>query len=199
LLTLAAAVALCLIYLGCYTLNQNLRTTISVVAVARAHQLATETINRVLYETVLSDVSYEDLVLVHKDRDDHVTMMQADTVRISRIVTEAGVEIKKALRNIEKESFSIPIGQIFGLDLLASRGPLLNVQVIPLGTVNVYTSEVFEQAGINQTKHTLCLNVEAEIRIAIPLVQETAHVTAKLPIVENIIVGQVPLAYLSGS
>lgn len=198
LITLTAAAVFCLVYLGYYALNQNLRTSISVIASARAHQIATETINRALYETVLADVRYEDLVLVHKDRDDHVTMMQADAIRISRIVTEAGVEIKKALKKIEEESFTIPIGQILGMDLLASRGPRLEVRVIPMGTVNVFTSEMFEQAGINQVKHALCLNVEAEVRIVIPLVQETMEVSTKIPIVENIIVGQVPGAYFSG-
>jgi sporulation protein YunB len=198
LITFTAAAVFCLVYLGYYTLNQNLRTSISVIASARAHQIATETINRALYETVLADVRYEDLVLVHKDRDDHVTMMQADAIRISRIVTEAGVEIKKALKKIEEESFTIPIGQILGMDLLASRGPRLEVRVIPMGTVNVFTSEMFEQAGINQVKHALCLNVEAEVRIVIPLVQETMEVSTKIPIVENIIVGQVPGAYFSG-
>jgi hypothetical protein len=57
---------------------------------------------------------------------------------------------------------------------------------------------MFEQAGINQVKHVLCLNVEAEIKVVIPLVQETMAVSTKIPIVENIIVGQVPGAYFSG-
>jgi sporulation protein YunB len=195
---LAAALSFCLIYLGYYTLNRNLRATISVIAAARAHQLATEAINRSLYETVLADVRYEELVLIHKDREEHVTMMQADSIRISRIAAEAGIEIKKALKKIEEENFSIPMGQFLGLDLLASRGPRLDVQVIPMGTVNVFTSEVFEQAGINQVKHTLCLNVETEIKVVIPLVQETVGVSTKIPIVENVIVGQVPDAYFSG-
>jgi sporulation protein YunB len=192
------AVLLCLVYLGYYAVNRNLRATISVIAAARAHQIATEAVNRALYERVLADVRYDDLILVHKDRDDHITMMQADAIRISRIVAEAGVEVKGALKKIEEENFSIPIGQILGLDLLASRGPRLEVQVIPMGTVNTFTTEVFEQAGINQVKHALCLNVETEIKIVVPLVQDVVRVSVKLPIAESVIVGQVPNAYFSG-
>jgi sporulation protein YunB len=195
---LAAGFSIYVICLAYYAIDRHLKTTVADIAVARAHQLATEAVNRAIYEQVLANVNYEDLIMIHKDKDARVTMMQADTIRISRIVTEAGIKIRAALKEIEEEDFTIPMGQILGLDLLASKGPRLPVQIIPMGMVSVSTSEVFEQAGINQVKHILYLNIETDMKIVIPVVQESVHLVSKIPIVENVIIGQVPEAYFSG-
>ncbi|MGI6588889.1 MAG: sporulation protein YunB [Peptococcia bacterium] len=176
--------------------DRNLKPTIIQIAESRAHILATETMNNALYEKILTNTEYEDLMTVHKDSQQRVTLMQANTIKISRILSEANLEIKEALKNLQYETFKIPLGQALNSPLLAHCGPNIRVKLIPVGTVNVKFVDSFQQAGINQTRHILYLNVKTTVKIVVPLVTENVVVNNQVPIAETIIVGEVPSTYL---
>ena len=175
--------------------EKNLKPTIVQIAESRASLIATETIHRVLYDKVLANVNYNELIFVHKDSEQRITMMQANTIKISRIVSQANIEIKDALENLEDEIIQIPFGQIFGSQLFANFGPRINVKLSPVGKVNVNFIDEFQEAGINQVRHILYLNIETNIRIVVPLATEGVTVNNQVPIAETIIVGQVPNTY----
>ncbi len=176
--------------------EKNLKPTIVQIAETRAHVIATEAINTVLYEKVLADVNYNDLILVHKDSQQRITMMQANTIRISRIISQANLEIKECLKQLDDERFQIPLGQTLGSQLLANYGPRINVNIVPIGTVDIKCLDEFQQAGINQVRHILYLDIEATVKIVVPLVTESVVVANKIPIAETVIVGEVPDTYL---
>jgi len=181
----------------CFTLlDRNLKPTIIKIANTRAHIVATEAINRALYEKVLYNTDYEDLVTIHKDAEQKVTVMQANTIKISRIISEAHVAIKDTLKDLQDEDFSIPLGQALGSPLLANYGPRIRVEIVPVGTVNVGFDDRFQEAGINQVRHILYLNIETTIKIVVPLLKEDTVVKHQIPIAETIIIGDVPKTYL---
>ncbi len=184
-----------LIFLLFTIVEKNLKPTIVQIAEARASLVATETIHRILYEEVLANVNYNELIYVHKDSEQRITMMQANTVKISRIVSQANLEIQEALKNLKDETIQIPLGQTLGSQLLANRGPRISVKLSPVGTVNVNFIDEFQQAGINQVRHILYLNIETTIQIVVPLVTKGVVVNNQVPIAETIIVGQVPSTY----
>lgn len=176
--------------------ENNLKPTILSVAEIKAHSIAVEAMNQALYEQVLIDTEYEELIAIHKDAAQRVTLMQANTVKISRVLTKAALEIKKVLNSLETDSFQIPVGQALDSPLLAHWGPQLKVKLTPLGTVHVNFLDDFQQAGINQTRHLLYLQIKTTIQIIIPLATETIDIYNQVPIAETIIVGEVPDTYL---
>jgi sporulation protein YunB len=178
-----------------YIVDRNLKPTIIQIARSRAHILATETMNKVLYEEILNNTDYEDLITVHKDTQQRITLMQANTIKISRILSEANLAIKETLKNLEKQTFNIPLGQALNSSLLAHYGPNIHVRLLPVGTVNVTFGDNFEEAGINQTRHILYLNIDTTVKIVVPLVTEDILVNNRVPIAETIIVGEVPNTY----
>lgn len=182
---------------GClfYMIDRSLKPTIIQIAEARAHILATETMNKVLYEKILVNTNYEDLITVHKDTQQRVTLMQANTIKISRILSEANLAIKETLKNLENQTFYIPLGQALNSPLLAHYGPNINVKLLPVGTVNVSFGDSFQEAGINQTRHVLFLNINTTVKIVVPLVTEDIVVKSQVPIAETIIIGDVPNTY----
>jgi sporulation protein YunB len=179
-----------------WTIDRNLKPTIIQIADARAHLIATEAINQALYEKVLYNTDYEDLVTIHKDADQKVTLMQANTMKISRIVSEASMAIKEILRNLEGEVFKIPLGQALGSALLANYGPKINVKILPVGAVKVSFDDRFLEAGINQVRHLLYLDIQTTVKVVVPLVSEHVAVKHQIPIAETIIVGAVPDTYV---
>jgi len=190
-----SVVLLCFILFA--IMENNLKPTIVNIAEARASLIATETIHRVLYEKVLADVNYSELVYIHKDDRQQITMLQANTVKINKIVSLANLEIKDALASLEDEVIKIPFGQTFGTQLFANYGPRISVRLSPVGTVKVTFNDELQQAGINQVRHILYLNIETTIRIVVPLATEGVSVNNRVPIAETVIVGQVPNTYLS--
>ena len=53
------------------------------------------------------------------------------------------------------------------------------------------------QAGINQTLHRLYLDIECNVSIVLPYKQIEEKIVNQVVLAENIIVGEVPSAYLN--
>lgn len=177
------------------TIERNITPALLTMAESRAHLIATDTIHKILYEKVLANVSYNELVYIHKDNQQRITMMQANTIKISRIVSQANIEIKDKLKSLEEENLYIPLGQALGSQILASYGPKIKVRIVPVGTVDVKFFDEFQQAGINQVRHILYLNIKTVVTIVIPTASKGVTVDNQIPIAETIIVGEVPNTY----
>jgi sporulation protein YunB len=105
-------------------------------------------------------VNYQDLIFVQKDSQGRIVLMQPNIVRINQLVSDTTLYINNNLKELEKKEFSIPLGQVLGSQLLANYGPHINVKILPIGTVKTIVSDNFVEAGINQTRHRLYLNIE---------------------------------------
>ncbi|MGE5508563.1 MAG: sporulation protein YunB [Chitinophagales bacterium] len=178
-----------------FVVDNRLRPALRQLCEARARAVAVETINRVVREKVARTMHYEDLYAVHTDSRGKVVLMQPNTGEINRLSTDATVAIQTALRQLPAERVSIPLGQVFGSELLGSVGPLIYIRVIPTGTVETRISDRFEQAGINQTRHLLYLQVATNIRVFVPFVSTSVDIKSEVPLAESIILGEVPQFY----
>ena len=56
-------------------------------------------------------------------------------------------------------------------------------------------SNLFTDAGINQTSHKVMLDVNATIKVLVPFSSVTEDITTSICIAETVIVGSVPEAY----
>lgn len=174
-------------------LDLSLRGTFYAMAEVKAVQMATNAIQETLEKQVLDEnIRYQDFVLIHTDSDGHITMMQADTIRVNRFAATTTLAVEKTLENLKWQSFSLPLGQILRLPLLAHYGPHITYRIMPVGTVRVNVLDKFETAGINQTRHSIYLNFDTNIRIVVPSKSGETIVATKVPLVESIIVGPVP-------
>ncbi|MGO0123032.1 sporulation protein YunB [Desulfothermobacter acidiphilus] len=180
-------------------LDRNLLPTVNALAEARATQTAVERINRVIRARIREEnLRYQDFVIVHKDNEGRVALLQADAVRVSALAADLAVTVEEALAQLQEESFSIPMGQVLGSQLLASYGPNIRVHILPVGTVKVKVLDQLETAGINQTRHRLLLHLDAQVRVVVPLQHRDIPITAEVPLVEGVIVGTVPNTLLTG-
>jgi sporulation protein YunB len=123
--------------------------------------------------------------------------MQPNLVAVNRIKLNALRELQGQLGPLQQLSFDIPAGQILGSRLFATRGPTIKVVVVHTGTVSISVREDFEAAGINQIRHALHLTAAADMQIVMPLHRETIQITSEVPLVESVIVGEVPDSYFN--
>lgn len=175
-----------------YIVETNLKPTIKSIAESKANLAANDIINRTIYEEILKDINYHNLIETHKDSDNKVTLIQANSIQISRLMSATNLKIKEALNDLNKEEITIPLGQALGSYLFATHGPRIKVKMIPIGELEVNLYQDFSESGINQTRHILYLDIRTTLQVVIPTVTEKIVVSTKTPIAETIIVGPVP-------
>ncbi len=174
----------------------TLKPTISTLAEVQANWTANDAIHQAILEEVASDIRYLDLIIPHKDNENKIVFMQANIVMVNKLAAEAILKVQHRLESMRKETFEIPLGQILGSSLLATHGPKIAFKLLPIGTVNVQILDDFMQAGINQTRHKIYLNVICEMQIVFPFIATETNVETKVPIADNIIIGPVPDSYM---
>ncbi|MGI6493113.1 MAG: sporulation protein YunB [Pelotomaculum sp.] len=175
-----------------------LRGTFYRIAEYKSVQVATNAIQEVLKEqTSMQNIRYQDFVIIHTDNEGHITLMQADTVKVNNFAATTTLAVEKALEELKWQNFTIPLGQIFNRPILAHLGPRITYRFMPVGVVRVDVLDKFEAAGINQTRHSIYLTFDTELRIVIPAKSGETQVSAKVPVVESIIVGDVPSTFVN--
>lgn len=179
-----------------WMMEANLKPTLLAIAEAKATLIATETINNVINDYVSRNIDPQTLVLVKVDSRGRVVLIQPNTMEFNKLAADTTIRVQEGLKQIIDERISIPVGQVFGSQLLASMGPKIIVTIIPIGTVQVKVVDKFEQAGINQTRHMVYLVTTTQIRIVVPLVSKSVMVNTQVPIAEYVVVGEVPGTYV---
>ncbi len=178
--------------------DKMLRQTFFAIAEIKAVQVATEVLQETVKKEVLEEnMRYQDIIFVHKDSQGHVTLMEADTAKVNRVAAETALAVQKSLEELKWQTFAIPLGQVFGIPMIANYGPKIRYTILPAGTVRVNVVDKFDSAGINQTKHSIYLHFTAHVQIVVPSKSGEAQVTAQVPLAESIIVGSVPSALVS--
>lgn len=147
-------------------------------------------------DKIAKNVQYKDLISIHKDTSGQITLIQINTVEINRLESETALEVIKVLREVTMDGITLPIGLATGSKILSNYGPVIRVSLLPAGTADVNTVEAFEEAGINQTRHRIVLEIIANIQVIQPLLSSNITVKTHVPLVETIIIGNVPQAII---
>jgi len=173
-------------------IDSQLRPALIALAEVRAHLLATQALTEAVHESAGESVPYDRFITVHTDQAGRPTWASLNTVEVNRLVTRTTRHVLTTLENLREENIAIPLGQAFGSALFAHVGPLVHFRILPVGTVSVEVTDTFESAGINQTRHKIYLEIFADLRIVVPLLQRTVNVHLEVPVADVIYLGIVP-------
>lgn len=178
-------------------IDNSLTPTIKVLAETKAEELANRSINKSVAEIIKDEVNYSDLMNTKVDNEGKITMIESNTVMMNKVASDVALKIQEELKQVKTTTSYIPIGTALGSPILAKYGPQLKVSIEPIGTVYVNFKTDFEDAGINQTRHRIYLEVNTKVKVVIPLTTDTKEVKAEIPICETVIVGDVPNSYIN--
>lgn len=192
LLLIMAIVLLCFIIL-----EKGIKPTVIAMSEAKVEYMATIAMNNAVKQTLGSDIKYTDLVNILTDNNGNITMIQANTVRMNNLAAEASSSTLVEITKMGDQGIEVPLGSIFNSRILAGMGPNIKIKIIPVGSVSHEFDTEFENAGINQTRHKIFLNMRAQVRVVVPLGSDIVTVSTKVPISETIIVGEVPDYYVN--
>lgn len=188
------AIVASVLLIGILTLlDIKLRSVFFDIAEIKAVQLVNEAIQESLRDEAINEnINYQDLISIHKDSNGNITLMQADTLKVNKAASGISMAVQKSLEDLRWQSFSIPLGEVFGIPIFANSGPRLRYRIMQVSSVKFNITDKFESAGINQTKHTIYLHLDTDVRIVVPSKAGEAVITTQMPLTESIIVGRIP-------
>ena len=178
-------------------LQKSLSQVILNTAHASAYALAVDTLNAAVRESVADGVPYEQLITVRTDAAGRVSMLQANTARMNTLAAAIAQSAQHALAEDTARQVSVPLGAALKIPFLSGVGPRLRVRLTPVGAVNVSFHTEFENAGINQTRHKIYLQLHATVELVLPTGARPVAADTQVLIAESIIVGDVPQSYIN--
>jgi sporulation protein YunB len=195
-LLIAVIIAAAVFFIGNFYINNHLRPIMSQMAHVQVDQMASRIINDAIVKRISDDnVKYGNLVYFEKDIYGHITALKTDIIAINRLRADITKEVLTALEKADTSKISIPIGNLINSDIFSGRGPKIPLKIVPLGVVSSAFSNQFTDAGINQTRHQIMMDIEVDISILLPGYSIGTKVMTQVSVAETVIVGAVPDSY----
>lgn len=175
-----------------YALDEIIMPTVVATSDMEMRAEVTNIINKTIFEEYSNNFNYDEIINIEKDKEGKIILMKADTLKLNKLSTNTVVKAQKEIKKIGEVGIKIPIGYLSKNNILALMGPKVTVKMQPIGYItSKYISE-FESAGINQTRHKIYIETTTKMRLILPLVNRDIEIVNQIPIIETIIVGEVP-------
>lgn len=190
---LAIGMASLLLFLN---FSRNLEPVMTEMAVQQAYALVTRAINASVDEKLQDgSLSYHRLITLERDETGNITALTTDVATVNSLQTSITGGVLDRIGALGRSDLSIPLGNILGGNLLSGRGPGVRFRVVSLGNPTAEFINAFSEAGINQTKHQIMLEIAVAVNIMVPGNTTRETIRMRVLVAETIIVGDVPAVY----
>ncbi len=175
-----------------YALDEIIMPRVLVTCDMEMRAEVTNIINKTIFQEYSNNFNYDELINIEKDKNGKIILMKADTLKLNNLSINTVLKAQEEIKEIGEVGIKIPVGYLSKNNILAPIGPKITIKMQPIGyIVSKYISE-FESAGINQTRHKIYIETTTKMRLILPLANRDIEVINQIPIIETIIVGEVP-------
>lgn len=165
----------------------------------RIRSLSTRVMSDSVAEVLVSDnVTYDEIVKISYDSANEIKAIETNSVKINIIIRKITEMVQSRLDGLIVEGIDVALGTFTGIPFLFGIGPLVPIQLVPIGTINTKISSNFVSAGINQTLHKIYFDITANIGMVLPALSSNFVTNLDVVLAESVIVGKVPEVYLNG-
>ena len=193
---LAAAALLAVLLAAVLTAMAQLRPIMDSMATARVSNVIHKAVAEAVSETIATGrYDYTDLIRLEKDDGGKITALTSNMIQFNQLQIDVSENVMKKVGSVSSSELSIPVGSLTGVALLAGRGPDVHIKVLSVGSPTAEFEDRFTDAGVNQTKHQILLNVDVNVQMLMPGYTRTITVSSTLSVAETVIVGSVPETY----
>lgn len=178
----------------------QIRPLVKSIAASQAQIISTKAISdAVQQELSRADIDYSDLVNIQKGPDGNISAISTNIQKANTLKASITLAIESKISHTKPKTVGIPLGTLTGIELFTGHGPNVKMKIsLPSSTITDFKSQ-FCEAGINQTKHQIYINVHTNVYALIPGYPTNTTVDTNIMVAETIIVGNVPNVYASSS
>lgn len=150
-------------------------------------------------KTIDEKFNYENLFNIHKNEQGEITMITADSYKFNNLTVSLADNVSKFMTEYINNGIDVPIGVFTGIGILQGVGKKIKMPLIAINSVKCDVISSFETAGINQTRHTLFLDVTPDVSVITKISSKNISDKIRVMVYDNVIIGKVPEMYLSGT
>ena len=190
-------IAVALVFLGIFILvDMSLRPVVETVNAYQCRLLVADMINTAVSEELQrEDISYAKLVELHENSDGEIVSVQSNVLNINTLKTNISSRLDRELQRISAIKIGIPVGTLLGIQMLHGKGFDVGMTVNPVGYASTQIVSEFTEAGINQTRHRIIIEIKTSVDAVIPGYSSDVTVVTSIVAAETVIIGRVPNAY----
>ena len=173
--------------------DAKLRPALYDLAALEAGSIASKTVNCAVEQALgKNGVSYYEIAQIIRDENGNITGITTDIVKLNLFKAQITKAIDDAFSNGGGAEISVPLGAATGISLLAGVGPEVEVSVGFSSATHSDFDNVFRSSGINQTQHSIMLNIETQVMLSLPGKRLSQTVETSFCVAQTVIVGSVP-------
>ncbi len=159
----------------------------------RCKLIADRAVSRAITEHLeTTDEDYSDIVSFVYDSNGRIGALRTNPPKINSMKAAVMERVNSELSTIKSEKVGITIGTLSGVSYLYGVGNEIMFTVKPVGVARSRLYSEFQSSGINQTMHSIILEIDTEVSPLIPGVTETFLITTQYIVAQTVIVGEVP-------
>ena len=167
---------------------------------AAIFSLSTSAVSDAIYDVLKeTDTTYEDLVNITYDNNGNIDLISIDTVVVNSLTRRFYQVAQVYLDNMGQKGLDIAVGTFTGLPFLIGVGPTINIKLVSIGAMTASFKSSFIGQGINQTVHSLYIELNASVSLILPAYSETVDSVTEFLVAESVIVGDVPVVYFGSN
>ena len=178
--------------------RKNVTPVILAMAESAIQSQTVNAVNSAAHIIIAEDMDYSELVDVSYDKDGNIRLIQPNSVKLNRLARDLQNLSQNNVEMIADQYVYIPVGAFTGSILLSGVGPDVPVRMLPIGSVVSNYFTVFENVGINQTRHSIYINVRADVSLVLPISGNAVSTEVAVLVCESIIIGNIPNVYVNG-
>lgn len=173
--------------------------TVTKVAESKAQQLMTNNINKATDEVLfrMMDRGYNSYVNITRDNNGDIILIELNILAVNQVIMDMSNICQDYIEDSDITEIGIPLGAFTGSLFLSGVGNDIKMPMRNYGISNTQYLSTFESVGINQTKHTVYIQIDAYMDIIFPLNTQRVTKSSGYVLCENIIVGKVPDVYFN--
>lgn len=179
-----------------FNIKKEIIPAIKTICESRAEAVALTVTSEVI-EKHMTDFKYSKLMELSYGENGKLTTISANISEMNKLSATIAKEIQENLIASQDIIVEIPIGKLLGWSIFSGYGPKINIKLIPTGNVEADFKTEFVSQGINQTKHTVYIDINTSVNIIAPFTSETIVSNNTLTVAETVIVGDIPSTYLT--
>lgn len=151
-------------------------------------------LEQALRESVVNNIDIDSMYYIHKNEDE-VKQVLINTSQINLILQKVNETLDNAIVKLDDEVLSLPLGIILGETIFSSIGPNIELKVYPVGSYTCDVLSSIQEYGINNSLFEIYIQVIIKIETIIPLRSSVQEVECHIPLVMQILQGDVPRYY----
>ncbi len=177
-------------------IHTNVTNVLKAIAEASMRSITTVAVNDAVYYTLSDKLRYEDLIAIERDGKGDIQAISSNAFQINRIARDTAYMSQENLNSMSQDGVEVPLGALTGVSAWAGFGPKLHLKIIPISNVSCRFVSKFLDAGINQTKHSIYLEIVADISIIMPTGTSNFASLTEVLVAESVLLGKVPETFL---